>query len=177
MTKAAQAMKKAWEIFKKEGIRTAQAWSAALRQAWVIVKGVVKEMMNIGEEAKKIEENATDAEWDAFIETALEELRTMTIAQANGQKIERWVTDEIIAKNADNTVRLGANKKFKNEDWEQWDATIFQETDKALRIRHTNVATKVVYENWVPKSAVKQEGNTLFLADWVAKKYCYNDFI
>lgn len=45
MTKAAQAMKKAWEIFKKEGIRTSQAWSAALRKAWAIVKGVVKEMV------------------------------------------------------------------------------------------------------------------------------------
>lgn len=35
-------MKKAWEIFKKTGIRTMEAWRTALRQAWAIVKGVLK---------------------------------------------------------------------------------------------------------------------------------------
>lgn len=42
MTKAAQAMKKAWEIFRKAGVRSMDAWKAALRQAWALVKGVVK---------------------------------------------------------------------------------------------------------------------------------------
>lgn len=38
MTKAAQAMRKAWEIFKAAGIRTMDAWRVALRQAWAQVK-------------------------------------------------------------------------------------------------------------------------------------------
>jgi hypothetical protein len=40
---ASKAMKKAWDIFKKAGIRTKEAWSNALRQAWAIVKGVMSE--------------------------------------------------------------------------------------------------------------------------------------
>ena len=42
--KAAQAMKKAWEIFKKWGVRTMAKWSEALKLAWAIVKGLVKEV-------------------------------------------------------------------------------------------------------------------------------------
>lgn len=37
---AAKVMKKAWEIFKKVGVRTMEAWSAALRKAWAIAKGM-----------------------------------------------------------------------------------------------------------------------------------------
>ncbi|MBO8165094.1 MAG: hypothetical protein H0Z34_15530 [Brevibacillus sp.] len=40
----AQVMRKAWGIFKKEGVRTMAAWSQALRRAWAIVKGVEKEV-------------------------------------------------------------------------------------------------------------------------------------
>ena len=42
--KAAQAMKKALEIFKKWGVRTMAKWSEALKLAWAIVKGLVKEV-------------------------------------------------------------------------------------------------------------------------------------
>lgn len=39
-----QVMRKAWELFRKAGVRTMEAWGNALRQAWAIVKGVVKVM-------------------------------------------------------------------------------------------------------------------------------------
>lgn len=55
MTKAAQAMKKAWELFKKAGIKTMDAWKTAIRQAWAIVKGVVNVKNTIlGKERKNL---------------------------------------------------------------------------------------------------------------------------
>ncbi|WP_206922896.1 hypothetical protein [Alicyclobacillus suci] len=50
MTKAAKAMKKAWEIFRQKGIRTMDAWKAALRQAWALVKGATKMVELVGSE-------------------------------------------------------------------------------------------------------------------------------
>lgn len=41
---AKKAMQKAWEIYKKGGVRTLEAWSQALRKAWAIVKGIIQEL-------------------------------------------------------------------------------------------------------------------------------------
>lgn len=46
---SAMAMKKAWEIFKKWGVRTMAKWTEALRLAWAIVKGLVKEEKEVVE--------------------------------------------------------------------------------------------------------------------------------
>jgi hypothetical protein len=42
---ASKVMKKAWELFRKAGVKTMEAWSNALRTAWAIVKGVMKEVI------------------------------------------------------------------------------------------------------------------------------------
>lgn len=46
---ASKAMKKTWELFHKAGVKTMEAWSHALRTAWAIVKGLVKETVTVGE--------------------------------------------------------------------------------------------------------------------------------
>lgn len=62
MTKAAQAMKKAWEVFKETGIRTMEAWKSALRQAWAFVKGVVKMSVKIKMQIRSNRDKAWVAE-------------------------------------------------------------------------------------------------------------------
>ncbi|MED0736245.1 hypothetical protein [Aneurinibacillus thermoaerophilus] len=54
MSKAAAAMKKAWEIFRKKGVRTMAAWAESLRAAWAIVKGFMSEFPELKGTEKQV---------------------------------------------------------------------------------------------------------------------------